>query len=115
LWLINGDGNDVGMYRGENELLSPFFFLFSFLAYVLFSSITYSTTSNQVTNDLWDAWGESSGLPVKEVMSTWTLQMGYPLLTVEEDGAGGLSVTQQRFLKDGAAEVSESERVVVEI
>lgn len=70
---------------------------------------THPTHQLQVTNDLWDAWGESSGLPVKEVMSTWTLQMGYPLLTVEEDEKGGLKVTQQRFLKDGAAEVRERE------
>jgi aminopeptidase N len=61
--------------------------------------------ANTVTDDLWGAWEDSSGKPVRTVMSTWTLQTGYPLLTVSEqcDNAGLLSVEQTRFLKDGSA------------
>ena len=33
--------------------------------------------------DLWAHLGEASGQPVATVMSTWTQQMGYPVLMVE--------------------------------
>lgn len=58
-----------------------------------------------MTDDLWEAWEISSGKPVKEVMSTWTLQTGYPLLSVEENVDGTLSIEQRRFVKDGTADV----------
>ncbi|XP_050419244.2 puromycin-sensitive aminopeptidase [Patella vulgata] len=37
---------------------------------------------NAETEDLWKALAESSGKPVKNVMDTWTKQMGYPVLEV---------------------------------
>ena len=33
--------------------------------------------------DLWDHLAEASGKPVAEVMSAWTLKLGYPVLSVE--------------------------------
>ncbi len=48
--------------------------------------------SNSVTHDLWAALGEASGKPVDEVMSAWTSQPGYPLISFD-DG----QVTQSRF------------------
>lgn len=33
--------------------------------------------------DLWDALEKASSKPVAKVMSTWTKQMGYPVLSVE--------------------------------
>lgn len=45
---------------------------------------------NAATNDLWNALEEASGKPVKEVMSTWTKQMGYPLITVTRTISGTL-------------------------
>lgn len=33
--------------------------------------------------DLWESLGVASGKPVGEVMSTWTKQQGYPVLTVD--------------------------------
>ena len=33
--------------------------------------------------DLWNALGVASGKPVADVMTTWTKQMGYPVLTVD--------------------------------
>ena len=33
--------------------------------------------------DLWEALEAASSKPVAKVMSTWTKQMGYPVLTVE--------------------------------
>lgn len=40
--------------------------------------------SNTVTADLWDALEESSGEPVRDIMNTWILQGGHPVLSVEQ-------------------------------
>ncbi len=39
--------------------------------------------ANTVTTDLWDALEEISGHPVREMMDTWILQGGFPLVTFE--------------------------------
>jgi puromycin-sensitive aminopeptidase len=36
------------------------------------------------TTDLWDAIEEVSGAPVRDVMNTWILQGGYPLVTLQD-------------------------------
>ena len=36
-----------------------------------------------VTEDLWESLEKASNKPVATVMSTWTKQMGYPVLSVE--------------------------------
>ena len=36
---------------------------------------------NARTSDFWEALEEASNLPVKEVMETWTIQMGYPAVS----------------------------------
>jgi puromycin-sensitive aminopeptidase len=36
------------------------------------------------TTDLWDAIEEVSGAPVRDVMNTWILQGGFPLVTLED-------------------------------
>ncbi|KAK5650644.1 hypothetical protein RI129_001673 [Pyrocoelia pectoralis] len=56
---------------------------------------------NAVTQYFWD---ELQGLVpeavnITDVMSTWTVQMGYPILTVKEEG-NEYVLTQKRFLKD---------------
>ncbi|XP_040185208.1 glutamyl aminopeptidase [Rana temporaria] len=51
---------------------------------------------NAKTDDFWNSLAEASGEPVKEVMDTWTRQMGYPVLNV----SSGNTVTQERFLLD---------------
>jgi puromycin-sensitive aminopeptidase len=48
--------------------------------------------ANAVTSDLWDALEENSGQPVRNVMDTWILQGGFPLVTLD-----GGRVTQQPF------------------
>ncbi|MGC2169274.1 MAG: M1 family metallopeptidase, partial [Acidimicrobiales bacterium] len=48
--------------------------------------------ANAKTTDLWDALEENSGQPVRNVMDTWILQGGVPLVTLE-----GTTVTQQPF------------------
>ncbi|XP_072261800.1 glutamyl aminopeptidase [Pyxicephalus adspersus] len=58
---------------------------------------------NAKTDDFWKSLAEASGKPVKEVMDTWTRQMGYPVLTV----SSGNTVTQERFLLDHKANASD--------
>ena len=53
---------------------------------------------NTDTADLWESLNRASGEPVGEIMNTWILQGGYPLLEVTED-SGGVSITQRRHLK----------------
>jgi puromycin-sensitive aminopeptidase len=40
--------------------------------------------ANTRTTDLWDAIEEVSGAPVRDVMNTWILQGGYPLVTLSD-------------------------------
>lgn len=58
---------------------------------------------NAKTSDFWAALEEASNLPVKEVMDTWTNQMGYPVLNVDNMK----NITQKRFLLDPRANASE--------
>ncbi|XP_060042237.1 glutamyl aminopeptidase isoform X2 [Erinaceus europaeus] len=58
---------------------------------------------NAKTSHFWEALQEASGLPVKEVMDTWTKQMGYPVLSV----TGQNTLTQNRFLLDSKADPSQ--------
>jgi puromycin-sensitive aminopeptidase len=52
--------------------------------------------------DLWLKLEEASGEPVSELMSTWVMQPGFPLLTVEQSGSGeSLHLSQRRFYLSG--------------
>ena len=63
---------------------------------------------NTVTTQLWDAWSTASGKPVAEIMASWTNQMGFPLLAVEEDTEHEkLLVSQSWFLADGSTPEGE--------
>jgi puromycin-sensitive aminopeptidase len=63
---------------------------------------------NTTTVDLWNAWSEVSGMPVNEMMASWTEQMGFPLLKVTKEDwkSDGSSVTleleQSWFIADGS-------------
>ncbi|XP_029430472.1 aminopeptidase N-like [Rhinatrema bivittatum] len=67
------------------------------------SYLTTFSYGNTIYSDLWthlqNAVNASSNLPksIKEIMDTWTLQMGFPVVTVNT--ANG-SVTQEHFLLD---------------
>ena len=68
---------------------------------------------NTETTDLWKAWEESSGMPVQEMMASWTEQMGFPLVMVTdekwEDDKVTLTLQQEWFLSDGC-ELSDEEK-----
>lgn len=46
---------------------------------------------------------QASNQPVKEVMDSWTSQMGYPVITVKERK----NLSQKRFLLDSTADPYE--------
>ncbi|XP_048453600.1 glutamyl aminopeptidase [Rhincodon typus] len=58
---------------------------------------------NAKTDDFWQALTQVSGYPVKEVMDTWTRQMGFPVLNVESIS----KLTQKRFLLDPGANATQ--------
>lgn len=56
---------------------------------------------NATTNDLWHSLGEASGKPVNEIMTSWTRQIGYPVLHVTRASSTTLKLCQQRYLSAG--------------
>ena len=52
--------------------------------------------SNTTTADLWNALGEASKQPVKEIAAAWTEQPGFPIVKVKRDG-DKVSLSQERF------------------
>ncbi|XP_072390828.1 puromycin-sensitive aminopeptidase-like isoform X1 [Diabrotica undecimpunctata] len=56
---------------------------------------------NTTTEDLWKALEEASKQPVSDIMSTWTKQMGFPLIkvdTVHETGDFIVKLSQEKFM-----------------
>ncbi|CAF2126464.1 unnamed protein product [Rotaria magnacalcarata] len=73
----------------------------------LHNYLTEYSYKNTVTENLWSHLAKASNKPVNEVMSSWTLQMGYPLLTVTEEQINKtrvIKIKQQRFIGDGSAD-----------
>ncbi|KAM9341247.1 glutamyl aminopeptidase [Symphorus nematophorus] len=60
---------------------------------------------NAKTANFWQSLADVSGLPVAEVMDTWTKQMGYPVLDLTVS-ATDAKLSQQRFLLDPNANAS---------
>jgi aminopeptidase N len=52
---------------------------------------------NTVTEDLWDSLEKVSKKPVRNFMSKWTSQSGYPLVRVSQPSNQALHLTQERF------------------
>uniref|UniRef100_A0A7N0V8D3 Aminopeptidase n=1 Tax=Kalanchoe fedtschenkoi TaxID=63787 RepID=A0A7N0V8D3_KALFE len=57
--------------------------------------------SNANTDDLWAVLTRVSGMPVKKVMSGWTKQQGYPVISVKADN-NSLEFKQAQFLSTGS-------------
>ncbi len=55
--------------------------------------LTEHRYGNTETTDLWDALEQASGRPVRDIMTTWIDQGGYPLVRVDADG----NLTQSPF------------------
>lgn len=52
---------------------------------------------NAKTEDLWDALSDASGKDVRKVMDIWTKKVGFPIVTVTEDG-NKITFKQNRYL-----------------
>ncbi|XP_031335300.1 glutamyl aminopeptidase-like isoform X2 [Photinus pyralis] len=64
---------------------------------------------NAVTQYLWDELQKlvPKDVSITDIMGTWTVQMGYPILTVTDEGKEYV-LTQKRFLKDYSNTVAKS-------
>ncbi|KAI0456585.1 peptidase family M1-domain-containing protein [Xylaria acuta] len=63
---------------------------------------------NTQTDDLWAALEDASGKPVREIMSTWTKNVGFPVVQVTENRAeNAIHVKQNRFLRTGDTKPEE--------
>ena len=85
------------------------------------SYLTKHSYRNTQTEDLWESLGEASGKPINKIMSTFTLQMGFPVVKVSSKMDGNtrwvrccccccclfvlfrvLTVKQSKFNADGS-------------
>jgi len=59
---------------------------------------------NATTKDLWDVLEKVSGKPVRDIMTSYTDQPGFPVLTVQNKKGkkSAFKIEQQRFLYDGS-------------
>ena len=66
---------------------------------------------NAVTMDLWKSLTKANkmGVNVEKMMNTWTLQMGYPLITFSrrEGNSGGWCIKQTRFMSSALIEAND--------
>ncbi|KAI4459362.1 protease m1 zinc metalloprotease [Holotrichia oblita] len=60
---------------------------------------------NAVTQDLWNALQEIvlDDINITELMNTWTMQMGYPVIDVTSDGEDNYILKQRRYLTNSDA------------
>ena len=69
---------------------------------------------NTETADLWDAIEAASGEPVRDIMDTWILQGGFPLVTVDGSGPGGAPTLTQAPFRYAPAPGPERHRLGVD-
>ncbi|XP_072515887.1 puromycin-sensitive aminopeptidase [Salminus brasiliensis] len=59
---------------------------------------------NASTEDLWDCLEQASGKPIAAVMNSWTKQMGFPIIVVDQEQQGDdrvLKISQRKFCASG--------------
>ncbi|CAF3083526.1 unnamed protein product [Rotaria socialis] len=74
---------------------------------------------NTITDNLWSHLSRASNNShLSSILSTWTKQMGYPLLTVKEKQRGNerlITIEQIRFLADGTKDDSLRWKIPIDI
>ncbi|KAL9083473.1 MAG: hypothetical protein Q9159_005768 [Coniocarpon cinnabarinum] len=63
---------------------------------------------NTQTTDLWNALSDASGKNVADVMHVWTREVGYPVLSVTEQG-DNINIKQNRFLRTNDVKPEEDQ------
>ncbi|ODV58291.1 M1 family metallopeptidase [Ascoidea rubescens DSM 1968] len=66
--------------------------------------------SNTQTSDLWEALSDASGKNVVGVMDVWTKKVGFPVITVTEDG-NKIHLKQNRYLTTGDVKPEEDQTI----
>jgi len=77
----------------------------------LHTYLTEFSYKNTFTEDLWRHLEVASKKPVTDVMSTWTKQMGYPVLSVSLEKTNSqsiLKISQKKFNADGSPDALNS-------
>jgi len=78
--------------------------------------LTKHAYKNTFTEDLWASLGEASGKPIEKIMSTWTKQMGFPVLKIKSCVTEGqnrvLTIAQEKFTADGSIDETGSRWMV---
>ena len=67
------------------------------------SDFKYQNAQGQ---DLWDAIGKASGMPVSSMVNTWLKQPGFPLVEISQDG-NNLKLKQKRYLLESDKKFSK--------
>ena len=67
------------------------------------SDFKYKNAEGQ---DLWDAIGKASGMPVTAMINTWLKQPGFPLVEINQDG-NNLKIKQKRYLLESDKKFSK--------
>ena len=67
------------------------------------SDFKYKNAKGQ---DLWDAIGKASGMPVTAMINTWLKQPGFPLVEINQDG-NNLKIKQKRYLLESNKKFSK--------
>src|SRR5438552_10286922 len=94
----NSAFDDITYKKGQSFLRM----LESFLGEEVFRDgirryITEHQYSNATTADLWNALSEASKKPIGEIAAGWTEQPGFPVVKVEREAGGKVSLRQERF------------------
>uniref|UniRef100_A0A8C8GK59 Aminopeptidase n=1 Tax=Oncorhynchus tshawytscha TaxID=74940 RepID=A0A8C8GK59_ONCTS len=72
--------------------------------YVNVREVSLSDECKPRTVDLWDCLEQASGKPIALVMSSWTKQMGFPIIVVDQEQQGDdriLKISQKKFCASG--------------
>ncbi|MCS5528949.1 MAG: M1 family metallopeptidase [Nitrosopumilus sp.] len=67
------------------------------------SDFKYKNAKGQ---DLWDAIGKASGMPVTSMINTWLKQPGFPVVEINQDGSN-LKLKQKRYLLESNKKFSK--------
>jgi aminopeptidase 2 len=67
---------------------------------------------NASAEDLWEIMTDVSEIDVAALVDTWSNQVGYPILSIKEDGEmGTIRITQSRFLSAGTLSKGEDQTI----
>lgn len=98
--VMDGLGLSYGKGRTVLEMVEQWLGSESFRKGVL-AYVNAHAWGNAEAADLWNALSEASGADVTAVLESFLDQPGYPLLRVDVDDAGVVTLAQERFLNYG--------------